>query len=88
MIGTMEEVLCAAKAEHDEYWPECNYVFHRLGVQLNDFRGAWESACERAGLADLQFHDLRRSGVRVLSRSGVPERVIMAVTGHKTRQNV
>ena len=86
MIGTMEEVLLAARKECDEFWPECDHVFQRLGQPLNDFRGAWESACERAGVPDLQFHDLRRSGVRNLSRSGVPERIIMSITGHKTRE--
>jgi integrase len=82
----MEEVLLAAKADRDEFWPECSHVFHRLGIPLNDFRGSWDSACTRAGIPELQFHDLRRSGVRNLSRSGNPERVIMAITGHKTRE--
>jgi integrase len=86
MIGTMEQVLLTAKAERDEYWPECKFVFHRLGETLGDFSGAWSSACKRAGLPELLFHDLRRSGVRVLSRSGVPERVIMSITGHRTRE--
>ena len=84
-IGNMYEVLVAAKAERDEYWQECEFVFQRLGQQLNDFRGAWDSAVIRAGLNDLAFHDRRRSGVRNLSRSGVPEKVIRSITGHRTR---
>ena len=81
----MEEVLLKAKAERDEFWPECDLVFHRLGEPLIDFRGSWDSAVENAGLDGLKFHDLRRSGVRNLSRSGTPERVIMSITGHRTR---
>jgi integrase len=84
-IGNMYEVLLAAKRDRDEFWPECGHVFHRLGQPLIDFRGARDSAVQRAGLGNLEFHDLRRSGVRNLSRSGVPERVIMSITGHRTR---
>ena len=84
-IGDMYEVLLAAQKDRDSHWPDCKWAFHRLAQPLKDFRGAWESACMRAGMPDLEFHDLRRSGVRNLSRAGVPEKTIMSITGHRTR---
>jgi integrase len=84
-IADMEKVLLAAKEERDEFWPDCQYVLSRLGKPLKDIRGAWDSACERAGIPELQFYDLRRSGVRNLTRAGLPEKISMEIIGHKTR---
>ncbi len=62
------------------------------------FRRSWARACSQANLGrriktangfpryqGLLVHDLRRSAIRNLRESGVPESVIMAISGHKTQ---
>ena len=55
------------------------------GEPIGSFRKSWKSACTRAGVPDLLFHDFRRSAVRNLIRAGIPETIAMRFTGHITR---
>lgn len=65
---------------------QSDYVFTRPdGSPIGDFRKLWANVCERAGVPGLLIHDLRRTAVRNMIRSGVSDNVAMAISGHKTR---
>lgn len=66
---------------------DCRFVFHREGKMLvrGSVSRAWRRAAARAGQPGIMVHDLRRTAARNLIRSGVQERVVMAILGHRTR---
>src|SRR5262245_16817239 len=64
---------------------EVAWVFHRNGSQIRSFKEAWQAARIAAGVHGKVFHDFRRTTVRNLIRAGVPDKVAMDMTGHKTR---
>ncbi len=63
----------------------CPWVFpSRSGRQIKQVWFAWGDARTKAGYPAALIHDLRRTVVRRLERAGVPRRIAMAITGHKT----
>jgi integrase len=92
MAEELHQMLVGQRELRDRDFPDSPWVFSRGGQQIRRFDRAWEHACKATGLWDTEtqrptklFHDLRRTGVRNLVRAGVPERVAMAISGHRTR---
>jgi len=87
---------CVAGKKPDDY-----VFTRKDGSPVHDPRKAWYDLCVRTDLGEitpangkkykfnrfvgLNLHDFRRSAVRNLVRAGVPERVAMEISGHKTR---
>jgi integrase len=96
--GELAEIIERAREARR---PDCVFVFHDDGKPIGDFRKSWWNACVAAGLGyfekvgegrtakkvyhGLVVHDFRRSSVRNFVAAGIPEKVAMGLSGHKTR---
>jgi len=62
------------------------YVFTnpKTGTRWKDIRKMFNQARTAAGMPELWFHDLRRSFATEARRRGIPESVVMQMTGHRT----
>jgi integrase len=60
------------------------HVFLNRGRQIKNINAAFSTAATASRLKGLWFHDLRHCFVTRMRRSGVADRVIMEITGHRT----
>jgi integrase len=83
------KVLVAWKAHRDTQYPRwplvCFRVENEQPVPVGDFRKVWRTALKTVGLEGRLFHDFRRTAIRSMVKAGIPEKVAMTISGHKTR---
>lgn len=89
--GDVASILGRRKARRR---PGCPFIFHNAGKPATrpnggvstGWYGAWTRALRIAELPESTLlYDLRRSAIRILRDAGIPERTIMAISGHRTR---
>ena len=85
--GELKEIFAQLWADRKKSRKMLPYVFpNRNGTdRVKRFDKAWKKACKDADIGKRYFHDLRRTAVRNMVRSGIPETVAMMISGHKTR---
>jgi integrase len=88
ICGELYEVFCnIPRAIHD------NFVFHYKGKSVSSIKKSLKRVCEDSGIlygrfkeGGFTFHDLRHAFNTNMRKAGVPESVIMEITGHSTRE--
>jgi integrase len=84
IYGDLIPALSHQKAEHDANWPDVPWVFHWQGKPIGHSLKGWRRSATAAGVPELLFHDLRRSAIRNMERAGIPRKIAMSISGHKT----
>ena len=47
-------------------------------------KAGFQKTCRRAGIENFKFHDLRHCAITNMRKAGVPDNVIMSISGHKS----
>lgn len=98
--GDLYETLFGWYKRTRETVPDCPWVCHRNGRRLTTIKTSWRTAVVKAGLGTFLnptaryvgqrryrgplIHDFRRTAVSNMEDAGIPRKVAMAISGHKT----
>jgi integrase len=79
----LREVLEELRAEQRKVASIGGAVFTRNGGPIQNYRTAFEEAREKTGLRDVTPHDYRHTAITRWLLAGIPQEVVMKVSGHK-----
>lgn len=82
LYGELRAWLDMALAKREK---ECPFLISYRGHGISELKTAWQTARKKANLPNALVHDLRRTAVRNMIRAGVPEKMAMLISGHRTR---
>ena len=85
-MSEIGEIIARQRALQSDHVP---WIFHRTlrgkVRPVGRFDKVWRRVCATARVPGRLVHDFRRSAVRNMTRAGVPEKIAMSISGHKTR---
>lgn len=89
LLALVGEIGAVIERRRAVQMPTVPLVFYRVRRgniwPVGRFDKVWRKACTQAGVQGRLVHDFRRSAVRNMTRAGVPEKIAMSISGHKTR---
>ena len=85
LYGELYDIIFKAWEVRQWHYQDCPWVCQKDGKQIKSIRSAWDKAVKKVGLTGMLIHDLRRTAIRNMVRSGISENVAMMISGHKTR---
>lgn len=80
----LREVLEELREEQRKVANIGGKVFTRGGQSIKSYRTAFEEAREKTGITDVTLHDYRHTAITRWLVAGIPQEVVMKVSGHKS----
>lgn len=85
MNRTAREAIIARARYRATHCPDSPWVFCKQnGKRINDARKGFLAACEKAGIENFRFHDLRHTCAAWLVSAGVPLSEVRDLLGHSS----
>jgi integrase len=72
----------AFRFRHTKEELQAKWVGYDATQHVKTWRSAWRSLKRAASLPKLRFHDLRHTCITKLAEAGVPDHVLMSISGH------